>query len=68
MGTKVKPISDVLRDAIKRSEMTVYRLAQESGVSQPVISRFVSGERDLRLETADRLALALGLRLGPEAR
>jgi plasmid maintenance system antidote protein VapI len=32
-------------------------------VSQIVVSRFLSGQRDIRMETADRLAEVLGLKL-----
>ena len=60
---KRESLPDQLRAAIRKSGKTVYRVAQESGVSHPVILRFLSGERDIRLETADKLAAALGLRL-----
>lgn len=60
---KRKTMSDRLREAIKNSGKTVYRISQESGVSHPVIFRFLSGERDIRLETAEKLAVALGLEL-----
>ena len=39
-------------------------MAKAAGVSQIVISRFLSGERDIRMATADKLAGALGLKLG----
>ena len=42
---------------------TVYRLAQLSGVPQPSLHRFLSGERDLRLESAALVCEALGLHL-----
>ncbi|NQT15891.1 MAG: helix-turn-helix transcriptional regulator [Planctomycetes bacterium] len=60
---KRQPIPDRLRAAIRNSGKTVYRLAQDSGVAHPVILRFLSGERDIRLETAEKLAATLGLRL-----
>jgi plasmid maintenance system antidote protein VapI len=60
---KRKSLPDRLRDGIRRSGKTVYRLAKESGVAHPIILRFLSGERDIRLETADKLAAVLGLRL-----
>ena len=41
-------------------------VAQQAGVSQIVILRFLSGERDIRMATADKLAGALGLKLGIE--
>lgn len=57
-------ISYQLRRAIEaRSDLTTYALGKAAGVSPAVISRFLSQERGLTLETADRLALALGLRL-----
>jgi transcriptional regulator with XRE-family HTH domain len=46
--------------------MTEYQVAKRAGISQIMISRFVSGERDIRLATADKLAHALGMKLVPE--
>jgi transcriptional regulator with XRE-family HTH domain len=60
---KKESLSGILKSAIKTSGKTVYRIAQESGVAHPVILRFMSGERDIRLETAEKLADTLGLRL-----
>ena len=54
-------ISDALRAAIKASPKSVYQICKDSGISQIVVSRFLSGERDIRLATADRLARALGI-------
>jgi len=59
---------DTIRDAIARDGRSVYRLAIDSGVAQAVLSRFVSGKRDLNLRTADRLCRALGLELRPARR
>jgi DNA-binding phage protein len=56
-------ISDALRRAIQASPKSVYQICKEAGISQIVISRFVSGERDIRLATADRLAKALGIEI-----
>lgn len=50
-----------LRRAISNSGESYYALAKRSGVDAVVISRFVAGERDLRLETAAKLADAMGL-------
>jgi plasmid maintenance system antidote protein VapI len=60
---KTKTIVDQLRTAIVATELTSYRLGKDAGVSPGVIDRFVSGERDIRLETAARLATALGIEL-----
>jgi len=54
-------ISEALRKAIEASGKTVHQLAIETGVSHTVIGRFLKGERDLRLETADKLSAAVGL-------
>jgi Helix-turn-helix len=56
-------ISDQLKKAIKASGRTAYAIGQQAGVDPGVITRFVNGERTLRLETVDRIAAALDLRL-----
>jgi Helix-turn-helix len=57
-------ISGQLRNVIEASAMTREAIAQASGVSVSVISRFMAGERTITLKTVDRLAAALELRLG----
>ena len=44
-----------------------YELGKLAGVSADVLSRFARRERNLRLDTAGRLAKALGLTLTEEA-
>jgi plasmid maintenance system antidote protein VapI len=61
MAKKRKTLTQQLLDAIAESGLSGYRLAKESGVPQQVLSRFLRGERTLTIETADRLADALGL-------
>jgi len=56
-------LQDALRQAITRSGLSYYQLSKDSGVNAVIISRFVAGERDLRLQTASRLAKALKLEL-----
>lgn len=63
-----KTLTDQLRDAVRRSEVTRYRLSQELGIDQAALSRFVSGERGLSLEAIDKLAAYLGLRLVSDRR
>ena len=60
---KRESLPEKLRTTIRKSGKTVYRVAVESGVSHPIILRFLSGERDIRLETAEKLAATLGLGL-----
>jgi hypothetical protein len=59
-------ISEALRAAIAASSKSVYQVCKEAGISQIVVSRFLSGERDIRLATADRLAKALGIAVLPK--
>lgn len=63
MSVNTLNISQQLANAIRESEMTHYALSKLSGVAPHVIDRFVSGERDIRLATAAKLANALGLTL-----
>lgn len=53
-------LSQALKTTIRRSGKSIDQLADEAGVSPLVISRFLSGERDIRLATADKLAEAAG--------
>ena len=55
--------SEALRKGIQESGKSIYQIAKEAGVSQIVISRFLSGERDIRMATADKLAESLGFTL-----
>ncbi len=56
-------LSESLREAIRNSPMSVYRLAKEAGVAPAVITRFLKGERDLRLATVEKIAEVLQLEL-----
>ena len=60
---KTKDICEQLRKAITTSGRSHYDLARASGVSISGLGRFVSGERDLTLATAGKLANVLGLTL-----
>ena len=60
---EVARINEQLRKAIVNRGESYYALAKRAGVDAVVISRFVCGERDLRLDTAAKLAAALGLEL-----
>ena len=56
-------LSCQLREIIESRGLTAYGAAKLAGVDPGVVQRFLTGRRDIRLETADRLAAALGLRL-----
>jgi hypothetical protein len=62
-GSSAGPLSQALRDALRASDKSMEQIAQDAGVAPVVLSRFVSGESDIRMATADKLAEALGLRL-----
>ncbi|NLX12449.1 MAG: helix-turn-helix transcriptional regulator [Phycisphaerales bacterium] len=54
-------LSDVLRDAIRESGLSLLQIEQDTGVHRGSISRFLRGERSLRLDIADKLAAYLGI-------
>jgi transcriptional regulator with XRE-family HTH domain len=61
---KSKPtMTEVLKAAIEQSEVSRYKIAQDTGILETSLSRFMRGETSLRLDKADLLAAYLGLRL-----
>ncbi len=58
-------ISDVLRDAIRKSGASQYEIERATGVKRASIIRFLRGETSLRLDKADALAAYFGLILRP---
>lgn len=56
-------LSEKLRKAILSSKKTRYAIAVGSGIDHAVLRRFVKGERDIKLKTAESLAEYLGLEL-----
>lgn len=56
-------LAEAIRAAMTASTLSRYALSQQTGIAQPVLGRFASGERDLTLETASKLLPALGLEL-----
>jgi plasmid maintenance system antidote protein VapI len=65
MARRKKPttISEQLRERIATSPLSPYELAEASGVDRSVLSRFLTGKRSLTLDTVDKLADVLKLRL-----
>jgi hypothetical protein len=57
------PLSETLRQAIRASGRSVAQIAADSGVAPIVVSRFLSGEGDIHMATADKLAEALCLKV-----
>lgn len=56
-------IEESIKQAIKRSGLTLSAIETLSGVSRANLRHFVSGERTITLTTADRLARALGCKI-----
>lgn len=57
----VATITEELRAAVTASGYSAYAVAKVSGVSQSVISRWLSGERDITLKVADRINAGIRL-------
>jgi transcriptional regulator with XRE-family HTH domain len=52
-----------LREAIQDSGLSLNQLGQRAGIDHSRLSRFVRGERDLTLDSVDKLCRVLGLQL-----
>ena len=61
-------LSDQIREAIKSSPLSVYRISNLAGLDQAVVHRFKEGA-DSKASTLDALAVVLDLRIeqGPNA-
>jgi plasmid maintenance system antidote protein VapI len=62
MHTRTGLVSDQLRQAIL-AYGTAYSLAATASVNRATITRFLAGKSALTLDSVDRLAEVLGLRL-----
>jgi DNA-binding phage protein len=56
-------ISDQLREAIRTSGQSLYKVAKESKIPSAILYRFMSGQRAPSMGTVDRLCKYLGLEL-----
>lgn len=54
-------LSDTLRARVRASGDSQNQIARDSGVNQASLNLFMNGRRDLRLQTATRLADYFGL-------
>lgn len=59
--SRLTSLSEAIRGVIIDRGLSAYAVAKKSGVSPVVIQRFVTGERGLSLDTADKIAMTLGL-------
>ncbi len=62
----MKSFADLIRATAKRDGRTAYALARDSEVNSAVVGRFLKGERDVTLTTAERLCRTLKLELQPK--
>ena len=58
-------MAETLLQAIHNSDEKVAVIGRGAGVPQPVLHRFVAGERDLTLRSAQKLADYFDLELRP---
>jgi hypothetical protein len=61
-------ITEVLQAAVEASSTSLYAISGATGLSQSVLSRFMSSTTRLRLDHADVLAAHLGLELRPTSK
>jgi plasmid maintenance system antidote protein VapI len=60
---KKTTMTQALRDAINKSELSFAALERETGVTRQSIMGFARGERSLRLDMADKLAEYFGFEI-----
>lgn len=58
-----KTLADVLRKRIDSSGESLNKIAKSSGVAYSILYRFLSGERDLTLTSAEKVCRYLNLKL-----
>ena len=57
----MKNISDQVHHAIDECGLSRYAISKRSGVSEGMLSRFMSGQTSMSLRTLDRIAPIVGL-------
>ncbi len=68
---KKKPLSDQIRAAVEASDLSRYRISKETDIDAGSLCRFIQGQVGLSLDSLDRLAECIGLRIvvdGPKAK
>ncbi|MBP8130861.1 MAG: helix-turn-helix transcriptional regulator [Candidatus Hydrogenedentes bacterium] len=65
---KQKPeyITDVLRRAIARKKYTIAEISRQTGVQYMSLLRFARGDQSIVLNSADRVAAFLGVKVTQE--
>lgn len=57
----LSPGEILLREFIRPHQLTVYRVAKDSGISQPTLQLIVTSKRSISADTALRLGLYFGV-------
>lgn len=60
---KRKLISEQLREAVRRADVTRYVISKQTGISQSILSRFLNNGAGLSLANIDKLCEVLGVDL-----
>ena len=60
-------MSETLRQAVHDTELSLYRVAKDSGVPYAVLHRFMATERAMGLSNLDKLCTYLRLELREES-
>ena len=63
MSKRRAKLSDQIRRAVDDCGQTRYRISKETGIDQSTLSRFMSAERGLPMNTLDTLADYLDLNI-----
>jgi predicted transcriptional regulator len=61
--TTLPPLTEQIRQEIRDSGMSIYRIAQLAGVTAPQIHRFLSGQRGLSLEVLDKICSVINMKV-----
>jgi transcriptional regulator with XRE-family HTH domain len=60
---RTKLLTDQLRQAIDDSELTRYRIAKETGISESALAQFYNGHRGLSMDALNALGEFLELQI-----
>lgn len=64
--THSSSLSELLKKSLRECGKPMNRIAAEAGISPLLLERFLAGERDIHMVTADKLAITLGLQVVSE--
>ena len=61
-------LTNVIKKAIEKDGRSLYAIAKDAEVAYSVLHRFVTGDRTVNLDTASKIAAALGLEVRKKTR